>query len=243
MSDEQRTIVPTCRVRLTEYDKRRLWSESGGYCHDPACAAFLFGEDADADFGELAHIIPASPGGPRDVPIDEMSIPSRADHSNVLLLCANTHTVVDKAPDKYPVDLLRSWKDRHIDRLTALFSAPRFDTRSDALAHIEPLMMRNQAVHEHYGPTANPYASGQPALWRRQARSTIVPNNKTLVRVLNANRHLLTEAERSTLTLFELHAEQFENRHVLGDWTTGTERFPDGMSAMLRSEPGDGGSR
>jgi hypothetical protein len=84
----------------------------------------------------------------------------------------------------------------------------------------------NRAIHTKYGPVGDPYRDGNPALWCRHARATIIPNNRKILQVLEANRHLLTRDEQETLAVYRLHVEQFEDRHILDDFTTGTERFP-----------------
>jgi hypothetical protein len=225
----------SCRVRLSEHAKRQLWSESAGYCQNPACRNYLFAEEADVDFAEMAHVIPASPGGPRDLPINEVSLQARASPENIVVLCANCHTVVDKAPGLYAAEVMLEWKRRHIELLRTMFGTPQFDSRAEARRYIEPLMDANHAVHVQYGPTGDPYVMGNPELWQKHALTTIIPNNREIQRVLNANRHLLTDAEKQTVALFNLHIEQFERRHVLGDWTAGTERFPDAMQTVLMS--------
>lgn len=227
----------TCRVSLSSYARRRLWSESAGFCHNPACQNYLFADEAETDFAEMAHVIPASPGGPRDVPVDQVSLTDRADHQNIVVLCANCHTMVDKTPDKHPADMMFAWKKHHVDQIQAIFGAPRFASRAEARQHIEPLMEANHTVHTRYGPTGDPYVTGNPELWQVHARSTIIPNNRKIQGILKANRHLLTQSEKRTAALFDLHVEQFENRHVLGDWTAGTERYPAAMQTMLEDSP------
>ena len=131
-------MTKNCRVNPDVYSRRRLWGDSGGYCGNPAHAAYLFADEADVDFGELAHIIPASPDGPRGVPLKSRSAEDRAHHSNLILLCANCHTTVDKAPDAFPAEMLLSWKSKRIDELRNAVGSPTFDTRAEARRAIEP---------------------------------------------------------------------------------------------------------
>lgn len=222
-------------MSLKEVAKRRLWSESGGYCVRPSCARYLFTDDG-VDFGEMAHMIPASPGGPRNVPISAMPFEARADHENVVLLCSSCHTVVDKAPYHYPTDLMLEWKRQAQERQTRAHGTPVFESRAEARDHIEPLLAQNRALHTKYGPIGDPYADGNPALWKRDARSTIVPNNKLILRVIEVNRHLLSEDEKYTLAAFSLHVDHFEARQILDDWTAGSERFPAEMEHILRDD-------
>lgn len=226
----------TCRVSPSVSSRRRLWGDSGGYCGNPACREYLFPDDLDVDFGELAHVIPASPDGPRGVPFDEVVAEDRAHHSNLILLCANCHTTIDKAPAAYPAEMLHGWKQKRIDEIQIAVSTPTFQTRAEARAHLQGELDTNRAIHTRYGPVGDPYRQGNPALWRRHARATIVPNNRKILRVLEANRHLLTRDEQETLAVYRLHVDQFEGRHVLEDFTTGMERFPEAIERILLDE-------
>ncbi|MFF0271815.1 HNH endonuclease [Streptomyces sp. NPDC004330] len=216
--------------------RRRLWGDSGGYCGNPSCRTYLFPEDLDVDFGELAHIIPASPKGPRGVPFTNFSRDDRAHHSNLVLLCANCHTTIDKAPSSYPEEMLHEWKRARINEIQGVISAPEFQTRTEARAKVQSLFEANFLVHSRYGPSGDPYRNVDPNLWRRHARSTIVPNNRTVLKILDANRSLLTPEEEQALEVYRLHVDQFENRHVLGDYTAGTERFPEAIGRVFLDE-------
>ena len=159
-------------------------------------------------------------------PVDRISLEERAHHGNVILLCANCHTTIDKAPAAYSTEMLLEWKRKRIDEIQVAIATPTFQTRAEARAHIQRFLDANRAIHSRYGPVGDPYRDGNPSLWRRHARATIVPNNRKILRALEANRHLLTRDEQETLAVYRLHVEQFESRHVLNDFTTGTERFP-----------------
>ena len=120
----------TCsRVALSNEDERRLWSESGGYCQNRACGRYLFADGSAVDFAEMAHIIPASTGGPRDVPAEEFPASERAQHDNIVVLCATCHTIVDKDPASYPARLMREWKEPHRDALERAFGTPTYSSR------------------------------------------------------------------------------------------------------------------
>lgn len=226
----------SCRVNPDANSRRRLWGDSGGYCGNPKCRVYLFPDDLDVDFAELAHIIPASPKGPRGVPLSDVSAEARAHHSNLILLCANCHTTIDKVPDPYPADMLHNWKRQRVEEIQVAIATPEFQTRAEARAQIQGALDDNALLHARYGPVGDPYQQGDPILWLRHARSTIVPNNRRVLRILDANRHLLTLEEQQTLAIYRLHVEQFENRHVLDDFTTGTERFPEAIQNVFLDE-------
>jgi hypothetical protein len=229
----------SCRVNPDANSRRRLWGDSGGYCGNPKCRTYLFPDDLDVDFAELAHIIPASPAGPRGVPLSEVSAEARAHHRNLILLCANCHTTIDKAPDPYPADMLYGWKQARVNEIQVAVATPVFQTRAEARAQIQRPLDDNALIHTKYGPVGDPYQQGDSVLWLRHARSTIVPNNRTILRALDANRHLLTPEEQRVVAIYRLHVEQFESRHVLDDFTTGTERFPEAIQRVFLDERTD----
>ena len=77
----------------------------------------LFPEASDrhSHFAEMAHIFAATDGGPRAKV--EMSESDRANFNNLLLLCANCHTIIDKEPQTYTDELITAWKRDHKSKL------------------------------------------------------------------------------------------------------------------------------
>ena len=224
------------RLPLSTPTKRRLWAESGGYCQRPECLHFLFPDDGDIDFAEMAHIVAATTGGARDLPKRHLSGFDRAHHSNIAVLCANCHTVSDKDPDRYSVELMRTWKARHQEALRQVFGTPRSEARAAARAHVEPLLLENHTIFEIYCPVDDDYSTDRAHQWRTHAVRRLVPNNTKIARFLAMNGHLLTPEERVVAHRFSLHQEEFAARHVLGDYAAGTTRFPAGMDDVLQDD-------
>lgn len=224
------------RIRLSAHAKRMLWSESGGYCQRPQCAEYLFADDSDVDFAEMAHIVAATTGGPRDAPVIQLSDEERARHSNIAVLCANCHTVVDKDPDNHPVELMRQWKTRHQDKLRQALGTPEFKNRAQARAYVEPLLAQNRTIFDIYGPRQDDFSEERAALWRRHAVQTVVPNNAAVLRAVRQNRGLLSPAERDAADRFAIHVGEFEARHVLGEWPAGSQMFPNGMGTIFQGD-------
>jgi hypothetical protein len=224
----------TCgRVALSTESKRRLWSESGGYCQNPSCSNQLFVEGSNVDFAEMAHIISASTKGPRDVPVDHVSEQERAHPDNIVVLCANCHRVVDKDPESHPAELMREWKRRHKDLLEQALGTPRYSDRRQASQHIAPLLEESGQIHRRYAPRPGTFSEAAAEHWRRHLITTIIPNNRVILRVLNSNRHLLTRNEGHTVAMFALHARELEHRHLLNDWTAESSRFPERLNSIL----------
>lgn len=226
---------PCGRVSLSTATKRRLWAESSGYCQNPECGLYLFQND-DVDFAEMAHIIAATRGGPRDGSSQEMTDVDRAHHTNIAVLCANCHTLVDKSPEKFPADQIRHWKARHIDAQQRAFGTPVFSTRNPARSYIEPLLQENRSIVSSYGPADDSISAEHAQSWRHHATRTIIPNNQKIDRVLRANRALLTTQEQQTADAFSIHQVEFALRHLLGDYDAGMSRFPNRMDNILIGE-------
>lgn len=64
--------------------------------------------DKSVSIGKAAHITAASPGGPRYDP--SLTVEERADISNGIWLCSNHADLIDKDEKRFPVDVLRKWK-------------------------------------------------------------------------------------------------------------------------------------
>lgn len=62
-------------------------------------------------YGQAAHVVAHSAGGPRsdaNFPAGQLD-----KYENLVLLCGNHHTIVDKQPNTYSVDDLKTWKSEH----------------------------------------------------------------------------------------------------------------------------------
>jgi hypothetical protein len=94
-------------------------------CH-PDCKQKLHVEatahdEAATSIGQAAHIVARSGDGPRGAPPEETPADLHC-YSNLILLCANHHAMVDAQEKTYTVDVLRSWKAEHeawVESITA----------------------------------------------------------------------------------------------------------------------------
>lgn len=91
-----------------------VWTKAAGRCSFPDCRQqlVLVPEPSNSiPLGEVAHIVAEQPEGPRgDHPL---AIEHRNHPPNLMLLCPNHHTEIDKAPQTYTVERLREFKLRH----------------------------------------------------------------------------------------------------------------------------------
>lgn len=217
------------------HTQRRLFAASAGYCQNPGCSNELFVDAAGKSIhiAEMAHVFAANDGGPRAKA--DLSQEERGAFGNLVMLCANCHTIVDKAPDAFPDKMMLSWKREHVNKLQGLFGAVKFDDRAGARQVVEPLLAENHAVFKQYGPhidaARNP-ESGAAEQWKRKMLLRILPNSRRMLAVLDANRHLLGDDEKATLEQFRQHIDDLEAFHIEGS-REDASRFPGEFPKIL----------
>lgn len=218
-----------------KHTQRRLFAASAGYCQNPRCPNSIFMDAAGETvlIAEMAHVFAANDTGPRAAP--ELSKEERGAFDNLIMLCANCHTMVDKAPDAYPVEAMLRWKRQHADKLLALFGAVKLARREEAREAVEPLLLENHTIFKNYGPhipdAINP-ESGAAERWKRKMLTRILPNSRRMLAILDTNRHLLKPSERSCLEEFRQHIDDLEAFHIEGRQEDAT-RFPEGFAEIL----------
>ena len=223
------------RVTPSSVTKLRLFADSAGYCQNPDCLSALF-RDIDDDtihIAEMAHVISAGDSGPRAD--DTLSDDDRAKYDNLILLCPTCHTIIDKAEDKFPEDVITRWKQEHVNRIADAFGLTKLDSREAVREMIEPILRENHLIFDKYGPMTeerfNP-ESTMPAQWKRKIKSNIIPNNRRILSICNINSHLLEENELETLELFRQHIQDFEAKHLENVMENGMQ-FPNKMDQLF----------
>src|SRR5712692_5633759 len=97
---------------FSEAVKRVLAARVANGCSDPGCRAITSGPQDDpakaVNVAVAAHIIAASPGGPRYDP--DLLPDERSGPGNGIWLCQNHAKLVDNDPARFPVEVLRKWK-------------------------------------------------------------------------------------------------------------------------------------
>lgn len=94
---------------------KALLQKSGNRCAFPRCGEVLLHEDAEIGdsvvLSKIAHIVGQSLDGPRGrypLPLEE-----RDNESNLILLCAKHHDIIDNKEQYYTVERLRQMKEDH----------------------------------------------------------------------------------------------------------------------------------
>lgn len=97
---------------ISDKSRKILWVQGGGMCAICKVQVVTPGTDSDdpSIFGEEAHIVARSSGGPRagGLPKDKLN-----HHSNLILLCSKDHKRVDDQPNYYTVERLQAIKSKH----------------------------------------------------------------------------------------------------------------------------------
>lgn len=203
------------RVTPSTNTKLRLFAESAGYCCNPQCRTALFSEDRDYHIAEIAHIIGAGAQGPRAHAV--LSDLELSKFNNLILLCPTCHTRIDKDEESYPEEMLLDWKREHGGRIRDVLAIQAFLDRGSARSAIERLLLENRQIHATYGPD-NDYRhnpeSEVASIWQRKVKSRIIPNSQHLVLILDANRVLMTPAEKETVELYRQHVDDLIARHI-----------------------------
>ena len=109
-------------VYIPKQIEMKLWLKSGGRCEYPGCSKALWRDDltlTEMNRAYRAHIIAASPDGPRGHP--KLSEELAQDFENLMLLCDTHHRLIDKKDvEGHPPELLRRYKREHEERIERL---------------------------------------------------------------------------------------------------------------------------
>jgi hypothetical protein len=218
------------------HTRLRLFADSGGYCQRPECTNRLFRDTGTKNIhiAEMAHIIAAGNKGPRAS--TALTKAEKGAYENLILLCANCHTTIDKAPADFPDNLVQEWKRKHVERIASLFGAVEYPDRARARRAIEPALAENRTIFEKYGPN-NDYRDNPESdlarVWERKMRAIILPNNRKILTVLEANRRHLNGQEVKALEAFRQHIDDLEAKHIGEGGRDVASRFPAGMNDIL----------
>lgn len=217
---------------------KRLFSSSGGFCQKPDCREPLF-ESAGGKtitIGELAHIFSAIDNGPRTN--TELTPAERGHFDNIILLCANCHTKIDKAEEHYNDEVIRKWKENHIETINSAFGVKKYESRRDVWGELNRCFNQNNAIFEAYGPHSesafNP-ESPDANIWTRKIQTHILPNNRKIHRLIDENYELLNDHEVKVAEELFIHIDDFEAKH-LGITADNGKRFPVNANNLFKDE-------
>ncbi|HVW24144.1 MAG TPA: hypothetical protein VHC69_02170 [Polyangiaceae bacterium] len=222
-------------MAISEKDIKRLWGLAAGKCSEPSCTTdcIQFVETDDPLLiGEMAHVIAKEAKGPRG-----RKGGGEDTYENLVLLCPTHHRVVDKAPTRFPEELLHRWKSEHETRVRRALEAPHYESKPDLCAAILKLLIENRATWQAYGPDSseaqrNPL-SNTARLWVLRKLGDMLPKNRRIIHLVRAHAGMFDAGEYATCCTFIEHAEGFEASTY--DRMEGVPRFPVAFEEVMRN--------
>lgn len=199
-------------MAISDGDAKLLWGRAAGICSNPDCRADLTAvleEARSYNVGEMAHIIARSEQGPRG------TTGSGADtYENLVLLCPTCHRHIDKSPEgTFTVEQLHGWKNDHELAIRSLFSDKTFETFEELKRQVAMLLIDNNSAWENFGPqskAAEDPGSNTHKVWALRKLDLIIPNNRKIVNMIEANEHLLEVSVLKVFATFKSHVNSFE---------------------------------
>ena len=206
-------------MAITPKSIKILWSNAAGRCSFTNCEERLTVEQASHSapytLGEMAHIKGEKAGSNR-YDKDQTDV-LRDGYENLILLCPNHHTLIDKPENEniYDVDVLLGMKIAHENKISMRLEAEKITNAEELKYRISIYLAENQQAWMQYGPLSdvaqkNPHSAEIHAIWLSERLSTIVPNNRIIVNLLDANRNLFSKSEQSIVSRFLVHAKSYE---------------------------------
>lgn len=113
------SVVVVVQRKIPEQTRLDLFVRAGGRCEFDGCNRFLLEHHLTltrGNFGQLAHIVAFSTGGPRGSG-DERRPLNINDANNLMLLCPQCHKLIDDHPKRFTRETLRAYKSAHEDRI------------------------------------------------------------------------------------------------------------------------------
>lgn len=206
-------------MAISEKSIKLLWSNAAGRCSFTDCNERLTVEQAAHSaphtLGEMAHIKGKKKGSNR---YDETQTDSKRDsYENLILLCPNHHTLIDKSENEetFSVDVLLNMKRNHETTISRRLDSAQISDAKELKDQIAIFLAENHQAWLQYGPLSenarkNPQSDEIYAIWLSERLSTIVPNNRMIVDLLDDHRKLLGRPDQGVVSQFLSHAKSYE---------------------------------
>ncbi|TNH44541.1 HNH endonuclease signature motif containing protein [Photorhabdus luminescens] len=206
-------------MAITGKSIKLLWSNAAGRCSFTDCNEKLSVEQAahlaPYTIGEMAHIKGKHLGSNR---YDAEQIDKQRDgYENLILLCPNHHTLIDKPENeqKYTVEVLLNMKKAHESYISHVTENEKIANIDDLKNAIAMLLAQNYQTWKQYGPLSEnarkePHSDELHAIWLRERLATIVPNNRVIEKLIICNKNLFSRKYYPVITRFLSHVKSYE---------------------------------
>lgn len=206
-------------MAIKEKAIKLLWANAAGRCSFTGCEERLTIEQAANvalyTLGEMAHIKGEKAGSNR---YDKsQTSDERGSYGNLILLCPNHHTLIDKPENQgiYSADVLTKMKITHENIVLKRLEVKEMSNSEKVKEKIAVYLAENRQAWLQYGPLSdaaqkNPHNKEIHAVWISERLSTIVPNNRIIANLLEANRDLFDRQEQTIISQFLSHVKSYE---------------------------------
>ncbi len=107
------------RKNIPDHIALKLWVHAGGRCEFPSCNELVWRDKLtfkEDNFSHIAHIVAASPDGPRGK--KDTSANLQVDFDNLMLVCLTHSKLIDgRNSSEYSTEQLREYKQKHEERI------------------------------------------------------------------------------------------------------------------------------
>lgn len=221
-------------MAINSVDIKILWGRAGGRCSCPGCDEDLTTLLTSGNYviGEMAHVIGRQPTAARGAPNGGSDA-----YDNLILLCPNHHTHIDKSPEgTYPIEMLHQWKAAQEEMISSAGKVVKYDSYEEMHFEVARLLVSNGELFRALGPdgvAANSDPESNAYLvWELRKVDRILPNNRRILGILDANSGLIKDMDAVRLIeQFRVHAEAYERHvyHRMDEYPL----FPDGFLRMF----------
>jgi hypothetical protein len=223
-------------MATSDSDVKILWGRAAGICSNPNCRedlTVILQRKGSYNIGEMAHVIARQPGGPRG-----RAGGGSDDYANLILLCPTCHTKIDKAlEDEYPEEMLHEWKREHENSIRSAGRERLFKSFNELKEFVKPLLLENRALWATFGPKSKTAQSDPGSnlhlIWTLRKLDRIIPNNRKITNVIEANQELLDGPTLQAFIDFKLHTGAFEANQY--DRVDSYPTFPESFSEIFMS--------
>lgn len=177
----------------------------------------------------VAHVIGHGTDGPRS----EHELAEKIDKDgfdNLIMLCLGCHKIVDELESQYPVEEIQRWKIQHAEKISALFTTPKFQDEVHLYQAVNDLLEENRAIFQEYGPYSDLVIHSDSGdaleIWRRRSLDTLIPNNQKIISLIEGNKNTYGypwETYKQMLK-YKMHADAFQDNCLsdkkVGDYKT-----------------------
>lgn len=143
----------------------KLVAAAGGRCQFEGCSCNLFKDNmtwAELNRSNVAHIVAASPDGPRGSEDSEVLSDKL---SNLMLLCPTHHKEIDSDPDSFPIERLHRMKQTQEAKVNSLLEGMFFSEseivilespiKGKADIHVDKMQCVEALRSIHYNPASS----------------------------------------------------------------------------------------